>query len=456
MRLHEDRPRQAIQEQNGAPFVTNLAGINSRIVPIRFRTRSVRLSVPALAAALTLSCGESTGPSPSGFEPGLLGAVTLERGEPVRIRSLLSMSEEPSLGEAARRAAELAVADIGTVQGRDIDLGDALDSMCSPEGGEAGARQAVADPQVAGVIGTSCSAAAVAASPVISGAGYVMIAPSTTSPLLTSDLAGNANPDNHPGYFRVSNNDLYQARALSDFAFNQLGLRRVATVHDGDPYTSALVEAFVSAFRALGGQVPAEASIAKRQTDMTQVLSEFASAGPDGIFFPLFTREGSAFAQQARAFDGLEGVTLVSGSALLAADFLSVPHSEGIYFAGPESDFGSNVNEATGQSGEAVLAAYESAHGGAPPSPYWAHAYDATTLLLTAIGSVAVEEGERLHIDRAELRAELGRMRLQGLIGEISCDDFGDCGTQRINIVHHTDSRVSDVAQLPVVYRFAP
>ena len=149
-------------------------------------------------------------------------------------------------------------------------------------------------------------------------------------------------------------------------------------------------------------------------------------------------------------------MTLVSGSALLVADFLSVPHSEGIYLAGPESDFGSNVNEATGKSGEAVLAAYESAYGGAPPSPYWAHAYDATTLLLTAIGSVAVEESGRLHIDRAELRAELGRMRLQGLIGEISCDDFGDCGTQRINIVHHTDSRVSDVARLPVVYRFAP
>ena len=290
----------------------------------------------------------------------------------------------------------------------------------------------------------------------ISGAGYVMIAPSTTSPLLTSDLAGNANPDNHPGYFRVSNNDLYQARALSDFAFNQLGLRRVATVHDGDPYTSALVEAFASAFGVLGGQIPAEASIEKGETDMTQVLSEFAAAGPDGIFFPLFATEGSAFAQQARGFDGLEGVTLVSGSALLVADFLSMPHSERIYFAGPESDFGSNVNEATGQSGEAVLAAYGSAYGGAPPSPYWAHAYDATTLLLTAIGSVAVEEGGRLHIDRAELRAELGRMRLQGLIGEISCDDFGDCGTQRINIVHHTDSRVSDVARLPVVYRFAP
>ena len=421
---------------------------------MNLRIRILRLTAAALAVTLTVSCDGSTGPS--SFEPGPLGTVILQRGETVRIRSLLSLSVAPSLGAAARHAVELAVRDIGAVHGHDIDLGDALDSMCSPEGGRAAAREAVADPQVAGVIGTSCSAAAVAASPVISEAGYVMIAPSTTSPLLTSDLAGNPNPDHHPGYFRVSNNDLYQARALSDFAFNQLSLRRVATVHDGDPYTSALVDAFAAAFGALGGQIPVAMSIAKGDTDMTPTLREFAAAGPDGIFFPLFTAEGSPFAVQARGFDGLEGVTLISGSALLVSDFLATPQSEGIYFAGPESDFGSNVNEVTAKSGDAVLAAYETAYGGPPPSPYWAHAYDATILLLTAIRSVAVDEGGRLYIDRAELRAEIGRMHLRGLIGDISCDDFGDCGTGRINIVHHTDSQVTDVALLPVVYRFAP
>ena len=421
---------------------------------MNLRTRTLPLTAAALAAMLTVSCDGSTGPS--GFEPGPLGAVVLQRGEPVRIRSVLSMTVATALGTAARHTVELAVRDIGQVHGREIDLGDALDSMCSPEGGRAAARAVVADPQVAGVIGTSCSAAAVAASPVISEAGYVMIAPTTTSPLLTSDLAGNPNPDHHPGYFRVSNNDLYQARALSDFAFNRLGLRRVATVHDGDPYTSALVEAFAAAFGALGGEVPAAMAIAKGDTDMTQALSEAAASGPDGIFFPLFTAEGAPFAAQARAFDGLEGVTLISGSALLVSGFLATPQSEGIYFAGPESDFGSNVNEVTGKSGDAVLAAYEAAYGGSPPSPYWAHAYDATVLLLAAIRSVATDEGGRLHIDRAELRAEIGRARLTGLIGEISCDAFGDCGTGRINIVHHTDSSVTDVALLPVVYRFAP
>ena len=325
-----------------------------------------------------------------------------------------------------------------------------------------------------------------------------MISPSNTSPRLTSDLAGNANPDYHAGYFRVSSNDLHRARALSDFVYNQLELQSVATVHDGDPYTSALVAAFADEFSALGGNVPAQAEIEKGDTSMTEVLEQFAVAGPDAIFFPLFITEGSAFAAQARAFDGLEGTTLISAAALLVSAFLETPQSEGIYFAGPESDFRSNVNEVTGRSGQQVLAAFEARHGGFPGSPYWAHTYDATTILLSAIEAVAVEDGDRLHIDRAALREQVGATALSGLVGTtalsglvgttalsglvgtlscdrfgtlscdrfgtlscdrfgtLSCDRFGDCGTGRMNIYHHTDRSVTDVSRLSVVYAYSP
>ena len=287
--------------------------------------------------------------------------------------------------------------------------------MCSPDGGRAGAERIIADPQVAGVIGTSCSAAAVVASPLLSEAGLVMISPSNTSPVLTSDLAGNAGSDYHPGYFRVAVNDLYQGRAVADFAYGELGLRRMAAVHDGDPYTTALVSAFSDAFRALGGEVAETAGIEKGDTDMTPVLVKFAAAGPDGIFFPLFDREGSPFALQAREFDGLEGVTLITGAAMLVSEFLGTPQSEGIYFAGPESDHGSNVNAATGKDAAAVLATFEATYGGSPTSPYWAHAYDATTLLLSAIESVAVRGGrEVVYRPRRAPRGDRGDGRLSG------------------------------------------
>ena len=404
----------------------------------------------ALLAALAVGCGED---EPLGFEAGPLGSVEVGKGEAVQLRSLLSITGAPSLGGTSRRGVELAVRDFGDIRGRAIELGESLDSMCSPEGGRAGAEQISADPQVVGVVGTSCSAAAVAASPIISEAGLVMIAPSNTSPLLTSDLAGNANPNYHPGYFRVSNNDLYQARVVADFAYGKLGLRRMVAVDDGDPYTTALVSAFAEDLRAFGGEIAATARIDKGDADMTDVLAEFASAEPDGIFFPLFPAEGTPFAEQARAFDGLEDATLITGAALLVSEFLGTPQSEGVYFAGPESDLGANVNAETGKNADEILAAYEAAYGGFPTSPYWAYAYDATTLLLSAIESVAVEEGGKLYVDRAALREELGATAgFQGLTGALTCDDFGDCGTRRVNIYHHTDSSIADVTQLTVVY----
>ena len=149
-------------------------------------------------------------------------------------------------------------------------------------------------------------------------------------------------------------------------------------------------------------------------------------------------------------------MTLISGAALLVSEFLATPQSEGIYFAGPESDYGGNVNDVTGTSADDAIARYESEYGERPQSPYWALAYDAATLLLSAVESAAVEEGGRLYIDRATLRTRIEAARFGGLVGPISCDTYGDCGTGRQNIYHHTDSNVTDVARLPVVYRFTP
>ncbi len=418
---------------------------------------------------LALLVGSALAAGACGGGGGDAGTVVIAADEPVRIRSMLSITGAPTLDE--RYGVELAVRDFARVHGHEIELGESLDSMCSPEGGRAAAEQVIGDARVLGVVGTSCSAAAVAVSPVLSEAGLVMVSPSNTSPALTSDLSGNAGTDHHAGYFRVANNDLYQARAVADFAYNELGLRRVSTIHDGDPYTSALAAAFGAAFGALGGDVAGTARIEKGDTDMTAALSQFAAAGPDGVFFPLFSSDGMPFARQAREFDGLEGVTLIAGTASLDSVFLGTPQSEGVYFAGPETDHGGNVNGATGKSAGEVLAAYEAAFGGPPASPYWAHAYDAATLLLAAIERAAVrddgnfltraigtaEEG-RLRVGRAELREALQAVSadFQGITGRLSCDEFGDCAQGLQNVYHHTDSAMTDPARLPVVYRFAP
>src|SRR5690606_10448605 len=164
-----------------------------------------------------------------------LGTVTISDGDAIQVRSLNAISGDVAfLGIPNERAMELAIEDYGQIKGHDVDMGTGLDDLCSNEGGQAAAQTIVADQNVLGVIGTSCSGAAVAASPLISDAGMVMISPSNTSPSLTSDLAGNPGSDYFPGYYRTAHNDLFQGRAVAEFVYNELGLTRAAAIHDGD------------------------------------------------------------------------------------------------------------------------------------------------------------------------------------------------------------------------------
>lgn len=404
----------------------------------------------ALFALAAVSCGGS------GFEAGPLGAVEVAPGGAIHIRSMEVLTGLGDLGIPNQRGAAMAVAHYGDIHGRLVSMGAGLDSLCTEEGGRAAAETIIGDPRVVGVIGPSCSIAAAAASPVLSEAGMVMVAGSTTSPSLTSDLHGSAGANYHPGYYRTANNDLYQARAVAQFAHQELGLRDVAAIHDGDPYTSGLTGAFTEAFEELGGTVHT-ASIGRGDTDLTPVLARLAAEGPDGLFFPLFQEEGIAVVRQARQVAGLEDVPLIGGAALLVSEFLAVPEAEGVYLPGPESSFGGNVNEATRRSGAELIADYQARYGEAPTAAYLPHAYDAATILLRAIEQVAVVDGDVLHIDRAQLREALTATDgFSGITGVISCDGFGDCGTGRVQIAHHTDANVTDVAALPIVYRFAP
>ena len=398
----------------------------------------------ALTMFAALACG--------GAEAGALGTVEIEPGQPIEIRAILSDSVVPSVSKVLQAAIEIAIDDFGPIRGHRVAV-EILDEKCSPEGGRAAGEAVAAEAQVVGVIGTLCSAAAVATSPILSAAGLSMISPSNTSPVLTSDLAGHAGPDHHEGYYRVIDNDLIEGAVVAQFSYDELGLRTMATVHDGDPYTSALANAFADAFRERGGAVPVVAQVSKGQTDMTAVLARFGDAGPEGVFIPLFPAEAAALIRQADRLESLKGVTRIAGAALLATEILALPQSEGFYFAAPHLGDSANTNQATGRSAAEVLAAFEVAFGGPPTSAYWAHGYDAATLLLSAIERVAVVDGGTLRIDRGALRDALGRTAgFQGLVGTLACDEFGDCGTGHSVIHFHEDSGVTDPSLLPIVY----
>ena len=79
-------------------------------------------------------------------------------------------------------------------------------------------------------------------------------------------------------------------------------------------------------------------------------------------------------------------------------------------------------------------------------------------MLLEAIEAASSVDGDgNLIIDRAGVRTALDAISgYSGIIGTISCDDFGDCGSQKITVVLHTDSSDVDMGMSNVVFDYAP
>jgi branched-chain amino acid transport system substrate-binding protein len=390
-------------------------------------------------------------------EPGPLGAVTLAPGEDIQIRSLQAITGDVAfLGLPNQRGTEFAIEDYGQIKGHSVTIGVPLDDLCSPEGGQAAGQLIAADDKVVGTIGTSCSSAAGAALPLISDAGGVLISPSNTAEKLTSNLSGTAGSDYRPGYYRTAHNDSVQGQAVALFVYNDLGFSTAATIHDGSTYADGLAAKFRAAFEELGGTIVAQSAVNVGDVDMVPVLTEIAAAEPEVLFYPIFMPEAGFIAQQAEDVAGFENVTMFGADGILVSNFMELPETEGTYFSGPDLNYGDNASE-TGTTQSDFLAKYEAEFGEAPAAPFWAHSYDATVLLLSSIDAVAIElDDGSLFIDRQALRDQLDSTSgFAGIIGTLACDEFGDCGAQKVAIVLHEDSSDVEAGKSNVLFTYS-
>ncbi len=353
-----------------------------------------------------------------------LRCVVVEPGEPVSVAAMLVISGANShLGEDQLGAIRIALEDYGALHGHEFNL-TVEDSQCSAEGGQTAALKIAANPAVAGVLGTACSSAATAALPVIAEAGLSMIAASNTSPILT-DSNRETGGVWRPGYYRTSHTSLLLGELVANFAYDQLGVRKIATIHDGSVYASKLTEAMAKDFINLGGVVSYEGSVNIGETDMHPILTDIATDEPELIFFPIFQPEGNFIAVQVKEVVGLENVYLVGAGGLFLSDFAVNTGSSaiGMYLASPRIS-----NDRYDQ----LLLKWGEKIGGSPPAGYHAHMYDATFLLLDAISAATeVDENSRLTIGLQAVRDELDAVEeYVGVTGLLTCSQTGDCASR--------------------------
>ncbi|HSH32038.1 MAG TPA: branched-chain amino acid ABC transporter substrate-binding protein [Actinomycetota bacterium] len=400
--------------------------------------------------------GDETGTTGSEVDCATVefGCVEVASGEPISIGTLLSITgDTKNLGLDSQYGVELAADYLdgtfdgtnGQIAGHDIAFVNE-DDGCSAEGGQTGATTLAADPQIVGVLGTSCSSASLGvADTILTEKGIVVISPSATNPALTT--AGT----HQRGYFRTAHNDRIQAAVVSDFVTEEKGAKTAVTIHDESPYTQGLTDGFKANFEANGGTVNAEEAINSLDKDFKPLLTQIAQNAPDVIYAPDFNPACALIAKQKATTSGLEDTILTGSDGCSDATYTEIAgtSADGVFLSGPDL---------TAFSGGAFykdefVPAYEEAYGSKPLSVFHAHAFDAMNILVKSIEEVAIENDDgSLTIPRdALIDAVENTENYEGVIGTLTCTPDGDCATSvTIGVYEVPDVGFLDPAAKPV------
>jgi len=176
---------------------------------------------------------------------------------------------------------------------------------------------------VLGVIGHLNSGQTLAAMDIYKDLSLVVITPTASEVSLTEK--------GYRNFFRVNANDNAQARVDAEFLVNTLGAKRVAVVHNDDPYGIGLGQLMAQELQSLGAEVVIQLQVAVEQSTFPTELPQIAAAQPDAIFYAGYEVE-TPYLRLELVEAGIDVPFLASDGAFLAATIDEAgPSAEGIY-----------------------------------------------------------------------------------------------------------------------------
>jgi branched-chain amino acid transport system substrate-binding protein len=375
-----------------------------------------------------------------------IGVLVIPKGAPIQIGGYWVLSgADTALGLDQKRAVEIAIKDIGgKLVGHPIKF-SAEDSLCNSEGGQTAATKLAANPNIAIVIGPSCSSEATPGAPILWKAGITSICTSCTAPALT---APTRKPE-YDGFVRSVYSDIDQGAADAKYVHDVLKAKTIVTVHDGSPYAQQLSTVMAQNFEKLGGKILSAEAVSPTDVDMHPLLTRIATEKPDVLYFPVFVAAGAQILRQAKDIPGLQGVALIGSSAMMAPDFIEASKDAVVGFKFTYPDVSP---EAMGKGYPKFVTAYKKAYGEAPISGYHANAYDGAELAFKAIEKVAKTDSNGVtYIGRKALRDAVFATKFEGIAGPISCDKYGECALFKPAVYQFTnaDPKTYDIGKNP-------
>lgn len=382
---------------------------------------------PGTGGGASAGASGGTGDAQATCDADEFGCAEVAEGDPLVIGTALVITgENESLGLDSQYGAEVARTMRPEIAGHEVEFNH-QDDGCAAEGGTAAGRALVSEEGIAAVIGTSCSSAAIPAAEILSAEGILLVSASNTAPSLTA-------PDTHQAFFaRTAHNDSIQGAAMAQFVCEVLELSTAATIDDGSAYADQLAAVFAQSFQdTCGGTITTEEAVTIGQTDFSPVLESIGTDSPEFLYYPIFVGEGALITQQAREATGLEDTILAGADGIFTPDFLSAAGeaAEGMYLSGPDLAYAGDFYEAE------FLPAYAEVSGRDEPiSVFHAHAFDAYNMIADAIDEVAITEGGTTYIPRSALRdAFFATKDYEGITGNLTCDENGDCADAKISV----------------------
>src|SRR5262249_11172344 len=245
------------------------------------------------------------------------------------------------------------------------------------EAATAGQKLVNQDQGIAG-IGEGAASRSLAGAPICPAAGGPVVSPSSTKPQVAQD---------GDRIFRMCFLDDFQGRCVAQFAYQNLGLKKVAILKDlKSDYSAGLTEFFGDAFKQLGGTIVAEQAYSSGDQDFSAQLTALKAKHPDAIYIPGYYTEAGLIARKAREL----GIT----QPLLGSDGWE---SEKLLEIGGESLNGSYYSnhwalDLPEPRLQAVLKTFRERNNNSDPDAIAGLAYDAANVLVTCRKKLASED----------------------------------------------------------------
>ncbi len=276
------------------------------------------------------------------------------------------------IGQAAKVALEdevKAINDKGGIQGYKVEL-ITYDSRSEIPDAVAAAKRLMEQDKVNAVIGPEWSGAAIPIASMATTAKVPVVATTASNVKVTVD----DNDQVHPYMFRTCFIDPYQGYALADFAYKELGKKKVAFITDvTSAYSVGIQNFFADHFAELGGEVVAKEGYQANDTEFRAQISKVAESGADLLMVPTGTyRDIALIAKQATDL-GLK-IQYLGVDGWVADELLSMAGKEleGAYLSSGVSTESPEFQE--------YNAAFEKAHG-QKASVYAYYAIDALKMI---------------------------------------------------------------------------